>query len=149
MGQSFLKDFDKTMYAISPANNAPKATLVPDANIPHATRILVAIKKIRSLFSFVVIPIIKKATAVAAALQPKLAASLKVEKYLINVPALRICVGRPTFSIQIFSALVKPKVCCFQTQNAEKSAKTAQILKYFIKISGDEMYIQNTKKIYL
>ena len=91
-GMAILKDLDKTINTINPAAKLKMAVRVPDWNIPQITSTPDTIKKILSHLILVVIPIITKAAAVEAALQPYVAASLKVEKYLINDPPFNMCV---------------------------------------------------------
>jgi hypothetical protein len=86
-GTNIFTDLDKNRYTTNPAINVIMAVLVPDWNIPHITAAAVNKKNILSYFILEVIPKIKNATADALALHPYEAASLKVDQYLIRVPA--------------------------------------------------------------
>jgi hypothetical protein len=135
-GTAILIDFDRTIYNINPAAKQKMAVRVPDWNIPHIINAAVVRKKMRKFLILFVMPAIINTTAVAAALHPKLAASLNVEKYLIRDPPFKIWVVLPLVSIHMFSAVVKPKLICFQTQNTENNDNIAQKNKYFVRSSG-------------
>ena len=79
-GTAILTDLERNTYIKIPANIHAIAVRVPEANISFVTMIAVRIKNILSFFILDVMPKIKNATAVAAALHPYVAASLKVEK---------------------------------------------------------------------
>ena len=80
---------------MKPAIKQAMAVRVPEGNIPQAHANPTSKKKYLYRLIFAVIPNIIKATAVEAIPMPKFAASLYIEKYLINVPPYRICVNLP------------------------------------------------------
>ena len=86
-GTRIFTDLAKNKYTTNPAIKVIIAVLVPDWNIPQITIAVVNMKKILSNLILEVIPKIKNAIADALALHPYVAASLKVDQYLINVPA--------------------------------------------------------------
>jgi hypothetical protein len=69
-GMAILIDFESTIYTANPANIQKIAVRVPDANILLMTIIPIIMKSHLYFFNFEVIPIIRKATDAAAALQP-------------------------------------------------------------------------------
>ena len=50
--------------------------------------------------------------------------------------------------MKLCSDTVSPIFCCFQVQNAENNASSPQSFRYFNNLSGDDIYMVNTKKIY-
>ena len=69
-GMAILNDLDNTTYTMKPPAKQKMAVRVPDWNIPHITHMLTAKKKILSHLILLVIAIIRKTTADAAALHP-------------------------------------------------------------------------------
>ena len=80
---------------MKPAIKQAMAVRVPEGNIPHVQAAPTSRKKYLCRLILDVIPNIMKATAVEAIPMPKFAASLYIEKYLIDVPPYRICVNLP------------------------------------------------------
>ena len=89
-GTAIFTDFDRKIYTIKPAIKHAIAVRVPVGNIAQADAKPMIRKIIRCFFILLVIPKIIKATAVEAMPIPKLAASLKIEKYRISVPFCRV-----------------------------------------------------------
>ena len=85
-GTAIFMDFDRNIYAIKPAIKQAMAVRVPVGNIAQADAKPMTRKVIRCFLILLVMPKIIKATAVEAMPIPKLAASLKIEKYRISVP---------------------------------------------------------------
>ena len=82
-GIAILNDFDRTIYKDMPAIKQNNAVLVPDAKNAHIAQTPEIKKKILSFFIFDVIEKTINAAAEEAIVQPKHAASLNIEKYLI------------------------------------------------------------------
>jgi hypothetical protein len=122
---------------------------VPEGNIAQTHAIPTIKKKYLYFLTLAVMPNMMNATPVEAMPIPKLAASLYVEKYLISEPPCNKCVDLPLPYKKELSEGVSPMFFCFQTQYAAKSANAPQINKYFMRMSGFEMYIEKTKKAYM
>ena len=69
-GIAILNDLDNTTYTMKPAAIQKIAVRVPDWNIPHITQMLINRKNSFSHLILLVMAMIKKDTALAAALQP-------------------------------------------------------------------------------
>ena len=89
---AIFTDLDRTMYSIMPAKKQKIDVRVPDGNVAQKLAAPAIRQKYFIFFILFVIPNIKNATAVAAMLIPKVAASLNTEKYRMSVPPLIICV---------------------------------------------------------
>ena len=86
-GIAILKDLERNTYARIPAIKHAIDVRVPDGNIAHAQAAPTIRKNILCFLILLVMPKMIKATAVEAMPTPKLAASEKIEKYRIRVPA--------------------------------------------------------------
>jgi hypothetical protein len=75
-----------------PAKKQKIDVRVPDGNVAQKHAAPVVKQKYFSFLILFVMPNIMNATAVAAMLMPKFAASLNTEKYRMRVPPLIICV---------------------------------------------------------
>src|SRR5574344_2229584 len=123
------------------------AVLVPEVNIAHVQETPAMRKKILSLLSLAVIPMIKKATDAAAMWQPKMAASLNTEKYLI-MPFTKCCLICPWAYNQFFSAALNPNVFCFHAQYTAKNDKIAQTYKNCFNLLGEFIYNEHIINTY-
>ncbi len=143
-GMAILKDLERNTYMETPKAKQNMAVLVPEANIVHVHARPVMKKNIRSFPQMLLCDTetMKNATALAAMLHPKLAASLNMEKYLVMPFTMWV---RAPYTSHAFSMLVKPMCCCFHAQKAAKSDRAAHSLRNVVTRFGVDMYMMHTR----